>query len=254
MNEKLATTASRPMGSERRGFSLQRQLASLAPLGVLWFAGLAVLFVATQQTQAPLETLFLDPAYLTGSPWYTGALSNLGILVWTSGVAFASAGAWVARRIGRVSASRFLAFGALATLILLLDDVFALHAGVLKNLFGGSKNTAQVLVVLPVVGWVVLFFGDIQRTRWVLLFAALGSLAGSVLVDVFFNLGGDASLLVEDGMKFLGILAWAQYFAITSRDIAASAITSVLKDDTAGQQANDVPGNEANVEREAQLV
>jgi len=80
-----------------------------------------------------------------------------------------------------------------------------------------------------VVAWVLAFYADIQRTRSVLLFAALASLAGSVVVDVGVSLGGDSRLLVEDGMKFLGILAWSQYFAITSRDIAASAITSVLR-------------------------
>lgn len=221
---------SRPTVAERRrGFSLRRQLRSLAPLAVLWCVGLVVLAVARVQTATSLSSLFLDPAYLTGSPWYTGALSNLGILVWTAGVVFASAGAWVARRIGRTSAARFLAVGGLATLIMLLDDVFALHAGPLKQVLGGSKNAAQVLVVLPVVLWVLAFRADIMRTRSVLLFAALASLAGSVFVDMVFGLGGDSQLLVEDGMKFLGILAWSQYFAITSRDIAASAIASVLE-------------------------
>lgn len=215
---------------ERRGFSLRRQLTSLAPLGLLWLYGLIVLGAASVQTATPLRDLFLDPAHLTGSPWYTGALSNLGILVWTSGVAFASAGAWVAHRIGRQSAARFLAFGAVATLILVLDDVFALHAGPLKNILGGSKKAAQLVVVFPALAWVVVYFDDIRRTRSALLFAALASLAGSVVVDVGIGgLTGDTSLLAEDGMKFLGILAWSQYFAITSRDIAASAIRGVLK-------------------------
>jgi len=214
---------------ERRGFSLRRQLASLAPLGLLWLYGLILLAAARVQTATPLRDLFLDPAHLTGSPWYTGALSNLGILVWTSGVAFASAGAWVAHRIGRRSAALFLAFGAVATLILVLDDVFALHAGPLKNILGGSKKAAQLMVVFPAIAWVVVFFDDIRRTRSALLGAALASLAGSVVVDIGVGgLSGDTSLLAEDGMKFLGILAWSQYFAITSRDIAASAITGAL--------------------------
>lgn len=220
---------SRASRSERRrGFSLRRQLASLAPLAALWIVGLTLLFVARFQTVAPLRTLFLDATYLTGSPWYTGALSNLGILVWTSGAVFAVAGAWVARRIGRESAARFLAFGAAATLLLVLDDVFALHAGPLKHLLGGSKHLAQLFVVAPVGLWLAVFWADIRRTRSALLFAALGSLAGSVVVDVGIGLSGDTSLLVEDGMKFLGILAWSQYFAITSRDIAASAISGAL--------------------------
>lgn len=195
----------------------------------MWSIGLLVLLAAQLQTATPLETLVLDPAHLTGSTWYTGALSNLGILVWTAGLVFAVAGAWVARRIGRANAARFLAVGALATLVLLVDDVFALHAGPLKRAVGGSKNLAQLLVVLPVAVWLVAFYHDIRRTRSVLLFAALVSLAGSVLVDVALGLAGDTQLLVEDGLKLLGILAWSQYFAITSRDIAASAIESVIR-------------------------
>lgn len=224
-----SSSRSRQSSSERRGFSLRRQLASLAPLATLWILGLTVLFIARFQTVTPLRNLFLDPGFLTGSPWYTGALSNLGVLVWTSGVVFAGAGAWVARRIGRESAARFLAMGAAATLILLLDDVFRLHSGPLRRLLGGSKSVAQGVVILPVVVWVAVFWADIMRTRLALLFAALSSLAGSVVVDVIFGLGGDTSLLIEDGMKFLGVLAWSQYFAITSRDIAASAISSVLE-------------------------
>ncbi len=212
----------------RRGFSLRRQLVSLAPLGVLWAVGLTLLLIARVQTATPLQNLFLDPAYITGAPWYTGALSNLGILVWTSAVVFAGAGSWVARRIGRANAARFLATGAIVTLILVLDDVFRLHASPLKNLLGGSKTVAQLVIVAPAIVWVVAFFSDIQRTRSALLFAALVSLGGSAIVDFGVGLSGDAMLLVEDGMKFLGILAWTQYFAITSRDIASSAIVGVL--------------------------
>ncbi len=210
-------------------------MTSLAPLATLWILGLTLLFVARFQTVTPLRNLFLDPGFLTGSPWYTGALSNLGVLVWTSGVVFAGAGAWVARRIGRESAARFLAMGAAATLILLLDDVFRLHSGPLRRLLGGSKSVAQGVVVLPVVVWIAVFWADIKRTRSALLFAALISLAGSVVMDVIFGLAGDTSLLVEDGLKFLGVLAWSQYFAITSRDIAASAIASVLETSENGQ-------------------
>lgn len=191
--------------------------------------GLLVLLAAQLQTATPLRTLVLDPAHLTGAKWYTGALSNLGILVWTAGVVFAASGAWVARRVGRLSAARFLAVGAVATLVLLLDDALALHAGPLKRAVGGSKNVAQLLVVFPVIVWLFAFYNDIRRTRSILLFAALLALGGSVIADVIFGLAGDAQLLIEDGLKLLGILAWSQYFAITSRDIAASAIEGALR-------------------------
>ena len=212
-------------GADRRGFSLRDQLKSAAPLATLWILGAIVLLVARFQTATSLRSLVLDPGFAVGAPWYTGAISNLGIMTWSLGVAFACAGAWVAHRIGRKSAARFLAAGAFATMILLFDDVFRLHSGPVRWLVG-SKAIAQAAVVFPVVVWIVVFRDDIRRTRSILLLAALGSLAASVFIDVVFNPTGDTALLLEDGLKFLGILAWAQYFAITSRDIAASVITS----------------------------
>lgn len=197
------------------------------PLVTIWFGGLAVLFVAQFQTATSLSSLVLDPSYVAGQPWYSGAISNLGILVWSSGVAFAAAGGWVAHRIGRKSAARFLIGGAFATLVLLLDDAFRLHSGPIGSV-AGSKTAAQAVVIAPVAIWLCASYSDIRRTRSYLLFAALASLAASVLVDLIYAPVGDARLLLEDGVKFLGILAWAQYFAITARDIAASAIDSGL--------------------------
>lgn len=218
----------------RRGISVRRQMQALIPLGALWLVGLVVLAAARVQTAAPLRDLFLDPAHLTGAPWYTGALSNLGIFIWTAGVAFAAAGAWVARRAGRPEAARFLTVGAVATLILVMDDIFAVHSSVLNDIPGLPRSVAQLIVVSPALFWVVRYLGDIRRTRFVGLLAALGSLAASVLVDQSGLFSGDTSLLIEDGFKFLGILAWSQYFAMTARDIAASAITAH------GQSASDL--------------
>jgi len=208
----------------RRGFSLRRQARTLVPMAILWVVGVVILTAARVQTAAPLRDLFLDPAHLTGAPWYTGALSNLGIFVWTGGVAFAAAGAWVSRRTGRDSAARFLAAGTIATLILVFDDIFAIHSSVLNDIAWMPKAVAQFLIVAPTLLWVVRFLDDILRTRYLILFAALGCFAGSVLIDQSGLLQGETALLVEDGFKFLGILAWSQYFVLTARDIAASAI------------------------------
>ncbi|MFK8024410.1 MAG: hypothetical protein AB8G26_10660 [Ilumatobacter sp.] len=218
-----------PNDERRRGFSPRRQLRGLVPLIVLWCIGLAALAVTRMQTATSLPSLFLDPAYFTGAPWYTGAMSNLAILVWTTGAVFAAAGAWVARHVGRTSAYRFLAVGALATLVLVLDDVFALHAGPLRRALGDSKIAAQLLIVLPAISWALSFRDDIRRTRSLYLIAAVAALGASLTVDVAIGLDGDDGLLVEDGLKLLGILAWSQYFAITSRDIARSAIRTAAK-------------------------
>ena len=227
---------------------MRDQLRSAAPLISLWIVGAVVLVAARFQTATSLSSLVLDPGYVAGQPWYTGAISNLGILIWATGIALAGAGAWVAHRIGRMSAARFLAAGVLATLILLLDDVFRVHSGPLARLVG-SKTLAQLIVVSPVMVWLGVFRRDILRTRSILLGAALGAMACSVAVDVLFDPGGDTGLLLEDGLKFLGILAWAQYFALTSRDIAASVITSGIEDarSTAAAYPADVSDDPADL-------
>lgn len=225
--ESAGDTAGRDAAKDRRhGFSLRRQLRSVAPLGFVWFGGLIILAAARVQTAAPLDQLFLDPVFITGAPWYTGALSNLGIFVWTLGVAFAAAGAWLARRTGRIAASRFLAFGTLATLVLVFDDIFAIHSSVLNDFTWLPRSGALFLVVSPTLIWVIGYRSDIWRTRYLILLAALGCLASSVLLDRVGLVRGENALLAEDGFKFLGILAWTQYFALTTRDIATSAITS----------------------------
>ena len=210
----------------RRGFSLGKQARAIAPLAVLWLVGIAILVAAQAQTAAPLRELFLDPAAITGAPWYTGALSNLGIFVWTLGVAFAAAGAWVAGRTGRQDAARFLTVGTIATLIMVLDDIFAIHSSVLNDVTWLPKAGAQFLIVAPTMFWVLRYLDDIRRTRFIVLFAALGCFVGSVAIDQTGLLRGETGLLVEDGFKFLGILAWCQYFVLTARDIAASALAS----------------------------
>lgn len=211
------------MADRRLGFDPQRQLRDAAPLFFLWLTGLCVLAAAGLQNEAPLRQLFLDPAALTGSPWYTGLLSNIGILCWAVAGTAAVGGSWVAKQTGRLPASNFLLVGSAATVVLLFDDLFQIHAAWLPKL-GIVKSVAQILIVVPTAIWIFVFFRDLIRTRWLLIASALGSFAVSLVVDAGFGLTGTASLMVEDGGKFLGVLAWALYFVLTTKDIAASTI------------------------------
>jgi len=150
-------------------------------------------------------------------------LSNIGILCWSVAATSAIGGAWVARQTGRPSASTFLLMGSVATLVLLFDDLLQIHATWLPKL-GINKFTAQILIIMPTVIWLMVFFRDLIRTRWLLVIGSLGSFAVSLVIDSGLGLTGTASLMVEDGGKFLGVLAWALYFILTAKDITASTI------------------------------
>jgi hypothetical protein len=214
------------MSERRRAMALRRQLRHTSPLLIAWSLGALVLLAVGVQDSASVEELFLDPAHITGAPWYTGLIANLGILAWTVAAVSAAGGAWVSLRAGRPSAMTFLASGALVTSLLLLDDLLQLHAVILPST-GMAPTAAQFMVVAPTLLWAWMHRHEIARTRWLLLLAAFAGFGLSLVAD---QIGGTGStrLFVEDGAKLLGVFAWAQYFVWTTRDITGSVIDAAL--------------------------
>ena len=214
------------MSERRAGVPISEQARLLLPLAIAWFCGAIALGLLGGQRSIPLEQLMLDPAYLAGAPWYAGVVSSLGILAWCTGCIMSGFGAWVASQTGRPSAARFLAGGAAVGAVLLLDDLLQLHSGVLPDLLGGGKVVALALVTGPAAVWVVVFRHEVRRTRWLMLVAAGAAFVLSVAVHVVVDPSGSWGLLAEDGGKFLGVIAWATYFATTAVDITRSTITA----------------------------
>lgn len=215
------------MADRRQSLPVSGQLRSAFALLVLWASGLFAVLLAGVQPGAELEELFLDPAYVTGSPWYTGLFSNIGILAWTVAVTAAVGGAWVSARAGRPTAATFLISGALVTSLLLADDLLQLHADLLPST-GMRQGFAKVIFIAPVPLWVWANRVEIARTRWLVLGAALAGFGLSLFSEAIapiLDLGSPTDLVVEDSAKLLGILAWAQYFILTTGDITASVIT-----------------------------
>ena len=144
----------------------------LVPLGSVWLLGAIVVGLAAT-TDNP-QILFFDPSFLSDHPaWYVGIISQLGVLGWAIAALSASWTAWFARHVGRPSAERFLRHGALATVVLLGDDLFGLHV-VISDFLLVPKVVMQLLVIAPCGLWLVTFRRDIGRTRWPVLVAAVG--------------------------------------------------------------------------------
>ena len=212
------------MTERRRGIPLPRQARLLAPLAVAWLVSLLVLAALGIQRSIPLEQLFLDPATVAGAPWYSGVMSSIGILGWTVAVVAGAGGAWVAHQTERPTAAEFLGAGAIASAMLLADDLLLLHSNVIPQVTGAPELVAIGLVVAPAAVWVGHWRREVLRTRWLILAAALLGSTGSVLVDSLWSSTRATALLAEDGAKFLGIVAWATYFVTTAADITRSTI------------------------------
>ena len=216
------------MSERRRRISTERQINALVPLVGVWAIGGLALGIAGMQSRMPLTALLHDPNAVLGVPWYSGLLSNIGILAWTVAAAAASGRAWVAKQTDRSSAARCLGVAGAVASILLLADLLLLHSSVLPKLIGVPKSGATIIVVLPAIAWFAIFIGEILRTRWIILAAALVSFFISIAADQILSPEGSTALLFEDGAKFLGVLAWSLYFVLTTHDIVRSTIQEAL--------------------------
>lgn len=106
--------------------------------------------------------------------------------------------------------------------MLLIDDFFLVHERTLDDRVGIPQQLTFATYGSAVVAWAVVFRKYLRATPLVLPAVALVGFVVSIVVDL-----GDSARwwepLVEDGSKFLGILAWAVYAVQLSRDLVLEA-------------------------------
>lgn len=157
------------------------------------------LFVASK-ADVPLNDLTRDAAAVSGSPWYTGSLSTLGVLTW-------AASGSIALLVGGIrSAPGLRWFGAL-TIALALDDALMLHEAALPELAGGAAE--GVLFALYGLAALVGVYRERRSLRTpgssLVLVGGL-FLASSIAIDVTEI---TKVIYVEDSFKLVGQLAWS---------------------------------------------
>ena len=203
-DESHSTIVVRPAGVPWRAVLAAQALA----LGVV--AGLAALAHAAG---VPFAHVSRDPATALGGPFVTGYLSYLGACLWCAAGAVALFSAVLARG-GRdhVGAAFFLATGLLSGLML-ADDLFMVHDGLVTQLLGGDVERWNLVLYALLAGAYLLAFAPLVRRTCLPLLAAAGcAFAGSVLVDAaLIPVAESRRHLTEDGCKFLGIANWAAW-------------------------------------------
>ena len=144
--------------------------------------------------------------------WYIGALSNLGAIVWAVAAVSAALTATVVR--GRERAM-FGAAGAFSFL-LLADDLFLLHDAVFPKV-GLSESIVQAVYLVVLAFITVRYRHEMGLVAVAGVALTLGFWGASVGMDTFFNNAAvNLDQLVEDGLKFLGIVVWAAVWASLS--------------------------------------
>lgn len=172
------------------------------------------------------------PFYIDGIvklPFYLGALSYLGILLWGATIAVCFFCFSILRKTDRKGPVRlfFLLASGISTL-LLLDDLFRLHEIVFPVYLHLHGYTLYAAYIVMIAFLLIRYRTVILNTDYLLLLFALAclgfSMSGDVITDMFFSNISGATLL-EDGAKFTGIVSWLLYFARVSRHYVMQLIT-----------------------------
>lgn len=181
--------------------------------------------LAARWAGVPIEWLMRDPLATLEADPLVGAMSNLGIVVWSAAAGACLLAALALRRRGddRESASFFLWSGVL-TVVLVLDDLYQFHEQIGPVSLHLAQRGIYLVYLAAVVTYLFRFRRRILATDWLILVLAGIAFAVSIGVDLLPETLRDGVLapvedLVEDGAKFVGIVLWSTYF---TREAAAA--------------------------------
>ena len=202
------------------GFSPAAAAGAAAAVVVGGFVLFAVILF---QDVTSVGLLTRDPSVTAEEPWYLGAASSLGIIGWAAATAFFVLGALVVGRADGQGA-RALAMAGLYSFVLLIDDFFLLHDDILLRALGSELPTYAAYAVLGVV-CLAPSLPRLERPTAILFVAAVGAFALSVGVDQLWASDADVRLVVEDGLKFIGIWLWAMFSLARTTAAIEGALT-----------------------------
>lgn len=178
----------------------------------------------------PIGNLMRDPNAVADVPYYIGAVSNFGVLLWGAAATAGLFGAAAVRGLGGGAKHvRFLLVGAALSLLLMFDDLLMLHEAALPQMFGWGEKAILAVYALALGAYLLSCARTILKHDWPILAAAFGFFAGSILLDrVDFASMTALMELFEDGCKFLGAALWLGFHARTAWQIVREQATTAL--------------------------
>lgn len=192
----------------------------------LVFLILAMAFLVTAVN--PLishRDLFIDILALVELPFYTGSMSQLGILIWSASATSCLLAFYLLKKFnkGSLNARRFLLYSGLISLFLMFDDMFLLHEEVAEQYFDIGQKKVYLIYFLIIVLFLYFNRSEILSSDYLLLVIAFGLFGGSIFLDVLADTFSDIleasnsffakhEVFLEDGIKFTGIASWLLYY------------------------------------------
>lgn len=173
---------------------------------------LAVLFISIQIGK-PIQNFAADPAYLLDYHPLVGVISNLGALFWCAAAAVCLFTYYYLRRFSRNNDTSFLLYSGLLTILLLFDDFFMLHEELIPNYLFIPEVWVYVIYILLALAWLTYFREQLLQGEYKILGIAIFFLGLSVIADLILPQDKEMVYLIEEGLKFYGIITWLIYFA-----------------------------------------
>ncbi len=178
------------------------------------FSTIGAIFLFHAVGQVPLEVLTRDIVSTGHLPVYTGLLSQLGIFIWVATAAICLFASQVL--IGKGN-QRYLIIASAISLYLGIDDAFLLHESVFPAI-GIHQKIVVASYGLLMALFVWNYWKTLLSTDFLLMAIAFICFATSILIDSFlWNSSSLITNLLEDGAKFVGLVAWITYFARTAK-------------------------------------
>ncbi len=199
-------------------------LASLYALTVLIILGIKMICAAKGLN---LDAMLHDPLTVAQAPFYTGCLSNLGILGWAYAASVFFFG-W--QQALEHSASKghtnFLFCSWIISTVLTLDDLFILHEDVFPSVLGIQEEAVYALYFALIAAYLLAFQKILRNKLAAILIPALLFFGLSIVLDEIVT---QLPLVLEEGAKLLGILTWAFYAHTAARYYSGAQIQGTAK-------------------------
>jgi len=200
---------------------------------VFWLApvvaalGLMYAYTFTARLGISMRLILREPVSAAGAPFYYGYLASLAGLIWAVGAAACLFAAACVRRSDRDQTrrdGRFLLYSGLLTGFLAFDDIFLFHERIATRVFQLTEKevfSAYAIIALVIA---IRFRRTLARSNYLLIVAACALFAVSLVQDLWppawlAIAKSSKRTLLEDGPKFVGIVAWSAYLIQTSLEI-----------------------------------
>jgi hypothetical protein len=212
------------------GAQLRESARILALLYASFLALVAVAWLGARVLDRPLSDVTHDPLAVAKEPFYVGALSNLGVLVWWTAAVACLVAAAVLWRSRRDVAEPLGAAGLLAA-VLTADDLFLIHDVILPDKLGVPEPVTYAAYAAAALAFGVGYRAFLRRTRWTVLALVLVFFACSIGIDELVSDAREEQFAgLEDVFKLFGIVTWAAYWVPLALDALAHGAAPRLDD------------------------